>query len=404
MAQKLRVNHPLRGFFHRLAGASLGLVLAAALIAGLALSAPLPTAHIVAKRIGFVTATPLAFPPVSPSISYGVSVPALHLGYYPPSTPVSIASITKLMTAYVALTQVDQSKQASTCHTVDDIDVAAYRHEVDTGQSTALIQVGQSLCVPDLIRGLIVHSASDYALILCRLFSTSTVEFVSQMNAMAKALGMSHTVYADPTGIEAGNKSVPRDQLVLTDKLMKFSLVRDAAKLPSIDLPVAGVLNSFTPYAGQYNVIGVKSGRTDAAGGCDVMATQMQFGGKSYLALVAVFGARGGDLLKPAGDAALAVSEAIPTLIATHRFSPSETLGTIFWEGQKVHYTLAQTITSTTWKFKTSSSWRVHMRRINSALPARSVVGWIIGADGAVEASLVTTASLRAPSLWQRIL
>ncbi len=405
MAKKTRpVNHYSRGLFHRLAGASVGLVISALLVIGLTVSESLPTAQVKISRFSFTHSSSDSFPALPPTVSYGVSVPALHLEYSPTNTPVPIASITKMMTAYVALRSVKASDQASKCHLVDSTDVAAYEHEVATGQSTAFIQEGESICFPDLMRGLMVHSASDYALILSRMFAPSTAQFVAKMNAEAKRLAMTNTVYSDPTGIQASNTSTPRDQLVLTAKLMRYQLIRDAVRLPSIELPVAGRLNSFTPYAGMLNVIGVKSGRTDAAGGCDVMATQMTYRGKSYLALVAVFGARGGDLLKPAGDDALAISDAISSLIDAHRISSHEIVGAITWEGQTVHIVFAHPVQTHGWSFEKNPDWKVVMRRINSARSAGSVVGWIYGPKHVLVGELVTTASLKGPSLLQRML
>lgn len=404
MAKKRPVHHFSRGLWHRVAGATAGALLAVLLVLGLSLSAALPTAQILVKRIGFVHVASGSFPAVASTISYGVYVPALQLSYFPSQKRVPIASITKMMTAYVALKALGKESPASKCYDVDATDVAAYHHEVATGQSTALIEIGQSICFDNLMKGLMIHSASDYALIFSRMFAQSPKAFVALMNKTAHHLGMKNTVYADPTGVNPANLSTPRDQLILARELMKFQLVRDAVKLPSINLPVAGNLNSFTPFAGSYNVIGVKSGRTDAAGGCDVMATNMDFRGKNYLALVAVFGARGGDLLKPAGQAALALSNAIPKLISVSTTSAKSQVGSIRWEGQEVgfHFLKAKTVYS--WTFQGPSSTRAVMKRIDSALPAHSVIGQVYGPEGRVIGTLVTSKALHNPSLWQRIL
>lgn len=398
------MHHFSRGIFHRLAGAAIGFIFSAVLVVGLSLSEALPSAQVTVTGFRFSHTLTTGFPVLPATVSYGVFVPALHLGYFPTENPVPIASITKMMTAYVALRSLNGSDQATTCYLVDATDVAAYEHEVATGQSTAFIQEGERICFPDLIRGLMIHSASDYALILSRMFGSRTAVFVAKMNAEAKRLGMTKTVYSDPTGINATNTSTPRDQLVLAARLMNYQVVRDAVRLPSIDLPVAGKLNSFTPYAGVGNVIGVKSGRTDAAGGCDVMATHMTYQGRSYVALVAVFGARGGDLLKPAGDEALTLSNAINSLVYTHRFSSRQVLGTLAWEGQTVRFVLARSVTVHMWSFEGSLGWKFVMRRINSPLSVNSVVGWVYGPHNVLIGQLVTTASLKGPSLLQRII
>lgn len=404
MARKRPVHHYSRGLLHRLAGATIGFVFSAVLVAGLSLSETLPNAAIVLRSFGFVTPTSAGFPQMPSNISYGVEVPALHLGYFPTEKPVPIASVTKMMTAYVALQSLGNESQDAKCYVVDSQDVAAYHHEVATGQSTALVVLGESICFPDLMRGLMIHSASDYALIFSRMFASSESDFVAKMNREAKTLGMGNTTYADPTGVNPENTSTPQDQLRLAAKLMKYQLVRDAVRLPAVTLPVAGTLNSFTPFAGQNNVIGLKSGRTDAAGGCDVMATQIVYQGKTLLGLVAVFGARGGDLLKPAGDAALTLSNAISSRINTLTLPTGKKVGKLQWEGRSVAIIVEHSSVIYSWTFHKSSALRVVMKRVNSPLASHSIIGHVYGPSGELVATLVTDSVLVGPSLWQRIL
>ena len=59
-------------------------------------------------------------------------------------------------------------------------------------------------------------------------------------------------------------------------------------------LPFAGTEPSFTPDVGIDNVIGVKSGRTQAAGGCDVMAMTFHDGSTTHVAYAVVLGQHGG--------------------------------------------------------------------------------------------------------------
>ena len=98
------------------------------------------------------------------------------------------------------------------------------------------------------------------------------------MNEEAQTLGLTGTTYVDVTGLSSDDVSTPLDQARLAVLLMKSPLVRSIVDQTSVTLPFAGVEDSFTPDVGIDNVIGVKSGRTLAAGGCDVMAMTFQDG------------------------------------------------------------------------------------------------------------------------------
>ena len=403
MGEVRSINRPTRGLFYRLAGGLIGLLIAVVLISALTLSEALPVAKVKVVAIKPLVFTPQKFPALPRAMSFGLSIPSLHLGYFPPAKPAPIASLTKLMTAYVALHSLGSAPLESKCETVSAADMAAYNHEVATGQSRAEIALGEVLCIPDLIKGLIVHSAGDYALILSHLFGTSTSSFVAKMNATAVLLGMKNTTYIEPTGINAHNVSTPKDQLILAGRLMQFPIIREAARLKSVVLPVAGLVESFTPLLGQYHVIGLKSGRTDIAGGCDVMARRVTLEGRSHLVLVAVFGARGGDVLTPAGQAALMESQAISTFLSTRYISKTTTVGALSWEGQIVPVTFSHSLVLHSWAFEKKVQTRVVVKRVNSALPAHSVVAWVYGPDNRLIGTVRTTKALHSPSLWQRL-
>jgi serine-type D-Ala-D-Ala carboxypeptidase (penicillin-binding protein 5/6) len=403
MAKVRPVNRSTRGLLLRLSGVLTGGVLAALLIGGLMLSEALPPAQVKVNTFELPSVPGKHFPKLPKNMTFGLSVPDMNLGYFPNSKPVPIASVTKLMTAYVALQLLGSAPQESKCRVVTSQDVAAYEHEVATGQSRALIQLGEVICIPDLMRGLIVHSASDYALILTHLFGTTTKEFVAKMNKTAKLLGMTKTTYVEPTGIDARDVSTPHDQLVLAAKLFEYPIIRESARLSSIDLPVAGLLKSFTPFVGQFNVTGLKSGLTDIAGGCDIMTRRLSLEGKNRLVLVAIFGARGGDVLTPAGEAGLLESDAISQLISTLRISKNKKVGAISWESQSVPLTFSQPLALHSWTFDSRIKPRVVTKSIRSALPAHSIVAWVYGRDNKLLGTLETTKALRDPSLWQRI-
>jgi hypothetical protein len=137
---------------------------------------------------------------------------------------------------------------------------------------------GITLCESVLLRGMLVHSAADYAQLLVTLVGMHEPTFVTAMNQAARSLGLHRTNYADVTGISDGDLSTAQNQATLAADLMTDEpVVQGIVDLPEVSLPVVGVVESFTPFVGQGNVVGVKSGFTNAAGGCDVMAVNDNF-------------------------------------------------------------------------------------------------------------------------------
>jgi D-alanyl-D-alanine carboxypeptidase (penicillin-binding protein 5/6) len=200
---------------------------------------------------------------------------------------------------------------------VNASDVGIYNYDVESGQSTAKIVAGMTLCEGVLLRGMLVHSAGDYAELLVMLTGMHEPTFVASMNQYARALGLRHTHYVDVTGISTGDVSTAQDQATLAADLMtNEQIVRGIVVLPQVSLPVAGVVQSFTPLVGQGGVVGVKSGFTYAAGGCDVMAVQYHIMNRVITTYAVVLGAHGSDPLATAGADALALSRSIRSSIA----------------------------------------------------------------------------------------
>lgn len=122
-----------------------------------------------------------------------------------------IASTTKLMTAYVTLKDLPLDKI-----------VRAQPYEPEYGESLMGLRVGQRISVRDLLYGLVLRSGNDAAHTLAIDVAGSEKRFVAQMNRYAAALGLSHTHYANPVGLDQkGNYSSAGDLMTLTQHLLR---------------------------------------------------------------------------------------------------------------------------------------------------------------------------------------
>jgi D-alanyl-D-alanine carboxypeptidase (penicillin-binding protein 5/6) len=223
----------------------------------------------------------------------------------PQEQPVPIASLAKVMTAYLTLKRYPLS-DAQDGFTITVTDAQAEAQRAAQGQSVVAVRPGEQLTERQLLEALLIPSANNVAQMLADELAGSQAGFIAEMNAEARALGMDHTTYTDPSGFDPSTVSTAADQLRVFQRAMRFPAFRQIVSMPSVTLPVAGTLTNYNPlvaegYAG-------KTGSDSAAGGCLAFFTPVTVGGRRVTAVGVVMGqGEGSDtpaLLAAAGDAA----------------------------------------------------------------------------------------------------
>ncbi|MHB8380570.1 MAG: D-alanyl-D-alanine carboxypeptidase family protein [Acidimicrobiales bacterium] len=406
MSRHSHVRRPSRrGLFARFSGVVTGLVVACALVVGLQL--PLlhrpASVHVSLSAASFKSpSATLTWPTLG---SAAIDIPSLGVLEGHNTSVAPIASLTKMMTVYVTLKHLPLGVTAAgPCVVVTSSDVTTYQSMVKLNESSVLVTVGEQLCEKDLLNGVLVHSAGNYAVMLANMVAGTNVAFTSMMNQEATSLGLTSTHYDDVTGYSALSVSTAIDQARLAVLLMKSPLVRSIVIQPSVTLPVAGIVGSFTPYVGVDNVIGVKSGRTAEAGGCDVMAVKFSDGTSTKVLYAVVLGQRGGDLLGPAGAAALALANSAVASRLHHTFVKDRAIGEIAYDGRRVGFGLTRQREVWWWPAQRTLSVTAHVRRFNSSIHRGEVVGHLI-----VKGVKTQTFTLRAlgdlspPTLLERL-
>jgi D-alanyl-D-alanine carboxypeptidase (penicillin-binding protein 5/6) len=290
--------------------------------AGLRLSGadPLPAVTQVLHRDVDVPAQSLVHSLPWPNVGQGaVAIPAIGVDLASgPEQPVPVASLTKLMTAYVVLRDHPlEPNDPGPVVTVTQADVADYQADTANGDSTAVVAAGEQLTELQLLGGLLVHSADNYADLLANWDGGSMPAFVREMNDAAAQLGMRHTHFVDASGVDAGSVSTAADILMVAAPDMANPVVDAIVRMPSVTLPLAGTIATYTPFLGFEGVIGVKSGFTTAAGGNDVLAVRSTIHGRTTLLLAAVTGQQGPGVLGQAGLHGLALVSALAPLVRT---------------------------------------------------------------------------------------
>jgi serine-type D-Ala-D-Ala carboxypeptidase (penicillin-binding protein 5/6) len=206
--------------------------------------------------------------PPAPALSVSAAAlyaPATHQLLYGVNAQrrVAIASTTKLMTALIVLQHVHR---LSTMLTQNDYTAAAVDSQIG-------LEPGERMSVHDLLLALMLPSADDAAEDLAyNVGHGSVARFVQMMNAQARALGLRHTHYTTPIGLDtAGNYSTAADLVKLAD----YDLTHSAYFARIVSLPRATldsgnhvrVVTNRNDLVGRYPWIdGVKTGHTLEAG------------------------------------------------------------------------------------------------------------------------------------------
>jgi D-alanyl-D-alanine endopeptidase (penicillin-binding protein 7) len=171
-----------------------------------------------------------------------------------------MASISKLMTAAVVTDVLNPD---------DHITITNSMVSVDPTQQ--ILHVGDTYTVSDLLRVMLLPSNNVAAEAFAEFYGRAN--FLSAMNAKAKAWGMTNTYYDDPSGLSAANESTATDLLTLAQHMYgQYPQILAITRTPQVTVanlttnqPV--VIKSINEFAGQADFIGGKTGYTDQADG-----------------------------------------------------------------------------------------------------------------------------------------
>jgi D-alanyl-D-alanine carboxypeptidase (penicillin-binding protein 5/6) len=268
-------------------------VLAAAGLAAVRLVGPMPAPQVI-QAVPETYVIP-GTPPVLPWPKDGQAVLEVEglggLGSSGGSKPVPIASVTKVMTAYLVLRDHPmRPDENGPTLTVSADEAAAYPDELAAGQSLVQVAAGEVLTERQALQALLLPSANNMAYILARWDAGGRAAFVAKMNQAADGLGMKHTRYTDPSGLDPTTVSTAADQVTLARAAMGVPALAQIVAMPQATVPVAGVIRNVNTLLGQDGIVGVKTGSTDAAGGCLVFAADIGVEGHPLKVIGAVLG------------------------------------------------------------------------------------------------------------------
>lgn len=197
-----------------------------------------------------------------------------------PSDKLPMASLTKIMTAIVALENYKENDKLRVAK--DDL----------VGENSMGLSAGEALILKDLLYGLFLLSANDAAETIARGLPIGRDGFMKAMNNKAKSIGAINTNFTNPSGLEGDGRQYTTvyDLLVMTKYAMKFDLFRQVVStvdylIPATELHKEYYLynetNLLTSYPG---VKGVKTGYTPEAAFC--LVTFLDYADHEIIAII----------------------------------------------------------------------------------------------------------------------
>lgn len=200
-----------------------------------------------------------------------------------------LASLTKLMTAVVAIEQRPPLDGAVVVAPEDSSGLMARFRNAGDSISSLSVGAGESLKFRDLLAATLIASANNAAAGVARASGLTSPQFVQRMNERAAVLGMTGATFADPTGLDASNQATALDVAILARYAWANHTLRQLSGSP---------VYSFTTTAGRsislrhtnpltrgrpgFTVLASKTGYLDEAGYNLAMLARSQRG-REYL-------------------------------------------------------------------------------------------------------------------------
>ncbi|WP_424568687.1 serine hydrolase [Streptomyces sp. CH-036] len=207
--------------------------------------------------------------------------------------PAPIASVAKVMTAYVILQghplKGDEEGEKIT------VDQKAEDESKRPDESTAPLTKGQELTQRQLLQLLMIPSGNNAARLLARWDAGSEDKFIDKMNDAAKDLGMTGSTYTDPSGLEKTTVSTATDQLKLAQAVMRNDVFRKIVDMPEVEIEgIDGKIYNNNNLLLQPGVSGIKTGSSTPAGGNLLWSANTKVDGKVLWIYGAVMGQQAG--------------------------------------------------------------------------------------------------------------
>jgi D-alanyl-D-alanine carboxypeptidase (penicillin-binding protein 5/6) len=205
---------------------------------------------------------------------------------------VPLASITKIVTALAVLRQKPLAvNQQGPTIALNDADVAIFNGYYSENGSVVKVIAGEQISEYQALQAMLLPSANNMADSLARWAFGSQENYMAYANSMLSQLGLKQTHVADASGFSAQSVSSAHDLVLLGEMALSNPVLTQIVSQNTASVPVAGVITSTNSLLGKNGIVGVKTGFTDEAGGCYLVASSQTVEGQKMFLVGAILGA-----------------------------------------------------------------------------------------------------------------
>ncbi len=214
------------------------------------------------------------------AVGYGV------LASHGDQTPVPIASITKIITAYAVLTQrpLSLGQQGPTL-TLDSTDLSYFDYYYTHGGSDTNVKAGEKISEYQALQAMLLPSSNNMADSLARWAFGSIPAYVAYANQLMNNLGLTQTTVGSSSGFSDKTLSTADDLVKLGEVVLNSPVIAGIVNQQTAKIPVEGNVSNVNALVGLDGINGIKTGNTDKAGGCYLFSS-MQKVGKQTVELI----------------------------------------------------------------------------------------------------------------------
>ncbi|MEO6513846.1 MAG: hypothetical protein ABIR37_04120 [Candidatus Saccharimonadales bacterium] len=320
--------------------------------------------------------------------------------------PVPTASTAKIMTAYAVLKAKPLAfgEQTSPVITLTQADVDIFESFLSNDGSVVAVTSGEQLSEYQALQALMLPSANNIADSLAIWAFGSIANYVAYANELAAELNMDNTHIEDASGFSPQTVSTAADLVHLALAAMKDPVFAQIVSQSTAVVPVAGQIHNVNGLLGRDNIIGVKTGNTDEAGGCFVAAATHVVDGKTLTVVTAIMAAP--DLVRSMLDSLPLLASTKANFTSVMILPKGTTVGAYAptWTNQRVLLRTAQDMKMVLWK-GSRLTLDTGIKTATAPLPENSKVGTVyVHTTGAnVSSAVVTAMPLNAPGLSWRL-
>jgi D-alanyl-D-alanine carboxypeptidase (penicillin-binding protein 5/6) len=321
-------------------------------------------------------------------------------------SPKPTASTAKLITALMVLRAkpLSLNEQGPTL-TMTQNDVDIYNQYVTEDGSVVKVQAGEELSEYQMLQAMLLPSANNIADSLADWSYGSLASYSAAANSYVKSLGLSGTtIGSDASGYDPSTVSTAEDLVKLGELVMQSPVLASIVDQASAELPIVGGIANVNNLLGTDNIVGIKTGNTDQAGGVFVGAVKFNLSSQSKVIVSANVGA---DSLS---DALSSSSNLLKSVQTNFHDTTLLSTGTVVanytapWTKTPVRADTRGTITANVWG---GNSFKVNLTGLRS-VSYKAKAGDNAGSvsDGSLNSSTANvslSAKIPSPSIWWRL-